>query len=36
MLVDVVTEKIQFIDASESLVRVDDNSMGVELFENSP
>ena len=36
MLVDVMTEKIKFMDSEEALVGVDDNAMGVESFEDSP
>ena len=36
MLVDVMTEKIQFIDTKEALVGVDDNAMGSESFEDRP
>lgn len=35
MLVDVMTEKIQFLDTKEALVGVDDNAMGTQSFKNS-
>ena len=36
MSVDVMTKKIQFVDAKEALVRIDDSAMVGEAVENFP